>query len=179
LIDYLLLPRKSSPASLYMLLGFAEKLHTEMANPKGYSRYRANLHLMQIIELLAESLLTKSHMDSSVPASYLTYRHTVNYLEEYYMQALSRERMETSLGKTYEYICQVFKKHSGMNITAYMHQLRMQRAKYLFDNTPRTIAEIALEVGYQDAFYFTRIFKKHEGVTPTHYRLRKLDELNM
>jgi two-component system response regulator YesN len=57
-----------------------------------------------------------------------------------------------------------------MNITDYITQVRIDRAKGLLHGTHLKTYEIAGLVGYQDDKYFTRIFKKRVGMTPTEYR---------
>ncbi|TBL69945.1 helix-turn-helix transcriptional regulator [Paenibacillus thalictri] len=57
-----------------------------------------------------------------------------------------------------------------MNIVHYIHQLRVQRAKHLLEESKLPIQEIAREIGIDDAFYFSKIFKQIEGVPPSKYR---------
>ena len=47
---------------------------------------------------------------------------------------------------------------------------RMDRAKHLLRNPDKSIKEICAEVGYSDPNYFSRIFKKYQGVSPTEYK---------
>ncbi|NRP36860.1 Arabinose operon regulatory protein [Marinobacterium sp. xm-d-579] len=49
-------------------------------------------------------------------------------------------------------------------------QLKIERACYLLDTTAMEIKEIAFEVGYEDAYYFSRIFRKQIGISPSQYR---------
>ena len=51
--------------------------------------------------------------------------------------------------------------------------MRMRRAKELLADTNEKIYEIAAEVGYSDAVYFNKVFKKNAGVTPKEYRMQK------
>ena len=55
----------------------------------------------------------------------------------------------------------------------YLTNLRMSRAKELLKDERCSMKEICLEVGYSDPNYFSRIFKKNFGVTPTEYRERE------
>ncbi len=64
----------------------------------------------------------------------------------------------------------LFKKRIGYPVLQYHTQLRMARAREMLDTTDRGISAIATEVGYPDAFYFARQFKKVHGVTPREYR---------
>jgi len=124
---------------------------------------------------MAVDFLEQSHLDTAFPASYLTYRNLVKHLNNFYEADVSKETIERVLNRKYEYLCQVFKKYAETNIHQYIHQLRAQRAKYLLHNTAKSIKEIAEEVGYSDAFYFSRMFKKIVGSAPQHYRGKSTD----
>jgi YesN/AraC family two-component response regulator len=83
---------------------------------------------------------------------------------------IAKETLERVTDRKYEYLCQVFKKYSGITILGYVHQLRMQQAKHLLTNTHRSVQEIGESLGYPDPFYFSRLFKKYEGCSPKQYR---------
>ncbi|WP_367751652.1 helix-turn-helix transcriptional regulator [Ammoniphilus sp. 3BR4] len=63
-----------------------------------------------------------------------------------------------------------FKKETGMTITDFLHKLRIEEAKTMLKMERTPIDIIAGNVGFDDAGYFTRVFKKWEGMTPTKYR---------
>lgn len=168
--DLLVLPRQFRSLQRYKLLGLFEELVETMKQPKGYFRFHATLLLGEILRLMASSFLEQSHLDTSFPTSYLTFRKLVNHLNNFYESDISKETLERVLERKYEYLCQVFKKYAGTNIHHYIHQLKTQHAKHLLRNTAKSVKEIAEEVGYPDPFYFSRMFKKIEGVAPQHYR---------
>lgn len=60
-------------------------------------------------------------------------------------------------------------------INHFIH-LKIERACHLLDVTTKGIGEIAWAVGYDDAYYFSRIFKKSMGISPTQYRRIRLGE---
>ena len=62
------------------------------------------------------------------------------------------------------------KEYCNMSFVEYVSLVRVKKAKELFDTTDMTIAEIAIQVGYADPNYFTRVFKKLTGQTPSGYR---------
>lgn len=64
----------------------------------------------------------------------------------------------------------VFAQQSGKTFTEYLTGLRLNRAKELLRETDRRSSEIAFEVGYNDAHYFSYLFKKSVGMTPGEYR---------
>jgi AraC-like DNA-binding protein len=67
-----------------------------------------------------------------------------------------------------------FKKVTGQSPINYFISMKMQRACYLLDCTPRSIKHIASELGYQDTYYFSRLFKNNIGISPNKYRKAKL-----
>ena len=58
----------------------------------------------------------------------------------------------------------------GMPPMQYVNSYRIEKAQTLLKNTDRSITDIALAVGFDDASYFARIFKKQTGMTPREYK---------
>ena len=65
---------------------------------------------------------------------------------------------------------QIFKEEIGENFIDYITNIRIERAKKLLRDKTLSIKEICMEVGYKDPNYFSRLFKKSVGFTPTEYR---------
>ncbi|WP_168735410.1 AraC family transcriptional regulator [Cohnella fermenti] len=168
----LLLPQRMRAQSRFEILVLFEKLIDEMDRPRGYYRFRAASLLWTMLERLADETLRQRNADTSLPASFLTYRRIVNFIEESYRRPISTEEYGHELRLTYEYICQVFKKYAGITITTYVQLLRLQQAQDLLRRTDKPVQDIAGEVGYEDAYYFARLFKRTTGVTPTDFRRR-------
>lgn len=68
-----------------------------------------------------------------------------------------------------QYMCTIFKNETGRTIGSYLQEFRMNKAKELFDCGQHSITQVANYVGYEDANYFSKCFKKHFGVTPVIY----------
>ena len=68
------------------------------------------------------------------------------------------------------HISALFKRETGTTIVDYITQCRIERAKELLASTMMSINEIAEAVGYQDAKYFSRIFRKQVCIKPSEYR---------
>ena len=66
--------------------------------------------------------------------------------------------------------CHLFKSHTGISPMAYLTELRMQLACEYLDTTDWSVKQIAAELGYADALYFSRAFKKCVGKSPKQYR---------
>lgn len=68
------------------------------------------------------------------------------------------------------YLSSLFKKDTGMTLTEYVCKKRVERAKYYLETTSHQIQQISHDCGILDVNYFTKIFKKHTGITPKQYR---------
>ncbi|MNO80324.1 HTH-type transcriptional regulator YesS [compost metagenome] len=68
------------------------------------------------------------------------------------------------------YLSKIYKSETGESLSDYMIRKRMERALYLLKNSNMKIYEITSELGYQNPQYFSKMFKKHYGVTPHEYR---------
>jgi AraC-like DNA-binding protein len=65
----------------------------------------------------------------------------------------------------------VFKEVTGFTPMDYFTRLRMHRACRLLDDTPMSVKEVAATLGYDDPFYFSRVFKAFHDMAPSEYRL--------
>lgn len=74
------------------------------------------------------------------------------------------------------YLSALFSQQMGMSFVEYLTQKRMERAKYLLRQTSKRSGEIAYEVGYRDPRYFSFVFKKTQGYTPSAYRSSEVEE---
>ncbi|MFT6164298.1 MAG: AraC-like DNA-binding protein [Zhongshania aliphaticivorans] len=63
-----------------------------------------------------------------------------------------------------------FKAHTGQSPIQYFINMKIQRACYLLDSTSQSVKQVAAAVGYDDAYYFSRLFKKTIGLAPSDYR---------
>lgn len=68
------------------------------------------------------------------------------------------------------YLSQLFKKHTNRTFTNYLVSVRIQKAEELIRNTRMPLYEISEKVGYNDYYHFSKIFKKHKGVSPSDLR---------
>ncbi|MBP1988850.1 helix-turn-helix domain-containing protein [Paenibacillus eucommiae] len=170
--DMLIVPRHFRSSNRFQLLGMFEQLVQELTHSKGYYRYRLSLLLGSMLELLSSDSLGHVRQDTSLPASYVIYRSIISMADNNYQRNLTTEEMEEALDRKYEYLCNVFKKYAGITIGTYIQQLRVQRAKYLLNSTDKSIQTIALEVGMEDPFHFSKLFKKKVGISPSEYRSR-------
>ena len=100
----------------------------------------------------------------------LVMAHVRRYLEDNYMFDISLDSVGEILHISPAYLSAQFKKYQKMNFLDCLTELRINAAKELLKDPFRSSAEVASMVGYEDASYFARAFKKRTGMTPTQYR---------
>lgn len=92
--------------------------------------------------------------------------YIVNHLSE----DLSLKNTSKKFGISQTYLGQLFNKYQKVSFSNYIIEMRIQRAKELLDNDKEIlIKDVAKSVGYQDQFYFSRVFRSMTGITPTDY----------
>lgn len=92
------------------------------------------------------------------------------YMEEHYCENLTLQQVAEQVGISHGYLSTLFSQQVGCGFIDYLHQLRVERAcVYLKQNYFKTY-EIAYKLGFRDEKYFSKVFKKYKGVSPSAYR---------
>ena len=92
------------------------------------------------------------------------------WLEHHYMRDVSLDQAAEAMGMSAFYFSRFFRTSYNQTFLEYLTAYRIDRAVELLQQTDIPVREIAVRVGYTDANYFTKVFKRHLGVTPTEYR---------
>jgi AraC-like DNA-binding protein len=96
----------------------------------------------------------------------------LDYLDKHYGEDINLNLVADKLNLTPGYLSSIFKEKTNINFSEYLNNLRIERAKELLMNLELRIQDIALQVGYQNANSFIRMFKRSAGITPGEYRKR-------
>lgn len=94
----------------------------------------------------------------------------LNYFQEGYYTPISVEDYASSRGMSTSWFIRSFKDFTGVTPMHYILALRIANAQSLLENTDYTVAEISRLVGYEDQLYFSRLFKKQNGLSPSQFR---------
>lgn len=94
----------------------------------------------------------------------------VQYIHAHLSEPLSLEMLSEQLHVSPSHLSRTFKKVYQESLTEYINKARITQAKEYLKNTDRMTYEIAELIGYKDATYFSSIFKKYTGFSPTEYR---------
>lgn len=105
--------------------------------------------------------------------------HTVNlvkrYIAEHICDKLTLNDVSYSFNITPNYLSQLFKKHNDLGFNEYVTSCKINEAKRLMSDSSMKIYEISDKLGFESSFYFSKVFKKKEGVSPKEYINQKMD----
>lgn len=138
-------------------------------------------YLIQILCLLGrmqqtntESVLEKpkQYQFTSLNKKYIV-RKITEYLELHYQEKISLDQVAANMYLSSYYISKIFKSETGDTPINYLISLRMKKARELLDAKPELpIQSVAAAVGYEDAYHFSKLFKKFYGLSPLYYKGR-------
>ena len=122
--------------------------------------------LIELSEILWEKI-NNGRLDSTKKLA----EDAKQYIADHYGEStLSVDEICSHLGVGTSYFSSVFKRETGVSFVTYLTQTRMNEAQRLLDTTDEKSYIIAGMVGYEEPNYFSYVFKKHFGVSPSKYR---------
>lgn len=140
----------------------------EIAGSKDYIR---DIELNEkLAELLSKIMKATVKIDKSKTNKVSSLDNIKSFLDEHYTETLSLDEISEKFYINKFYLTRIFKEKYDLTIMDYILQQRVTKAKELLRFTDLTVADISEKVGFKDANYFSRIFKKIENLTPSGYR---------
>ena len=99
----------------------------------------------------------------------------LSFIEAHYREDISMQDAATALRYSDAYFCKRFKQCFKVNFSAYLNEYRVGKARQLVLDPRLSLKDVSTACGYADANYFTRVFKRITGKTPSEYRLENLN----
>ncbi len=157
---------------LYNMLAVHDKYGSAIATDDIYSPE----HLIyqygtfgNMIEVLKDRIEESRNQDGFEDLSNTTFLQMLEYIDGHLHEDCSLKRLGKAMNMNANYLGQIFKRETGKNYTAYITQLRIEKAKEMLDAGEHSIEEIATTLGFNDYFYFLKTFKRITGYTPKQY----------
>lgn len=133
-------------------------------------------HLMQMLLLIMREISDGDGISQrgcnfeSYNKSYAVNR-IISYLNENYDQKISLEQIAHNMFLSPVYISKIFKEETGESPINYLIKIRLEKAKdILLNGGGGSIKSIANQVGYDDVYHFSKLFKKYYGISPLYYK---------
>lgn len=160
------LPRHFEPGNdLEVNSLFTELEHRWVARDMGYL-FRCRSIIMHLLYILLR-LQSKSH--PSVPHA-RRIAPIVRLMQDKYTHSYSVDELARMADLSPSRFSVLFKQLTGHTVVRYQNWLRINKAKDLLSSGEYTVTETARETGFEDVYYFSRLFKKLTGNTPSFYR---------
>lgn len=93
----------------------------------------------------------------------------LTYIKEHYTEPISLDDICNAMSMSKQYCMRIFKKYMHITISDYILDLRMRHAAYLLSNTHMNVNQTADYLGFSNTSYFSRVFKKYYGISPSEY----------
>lgn len=126
------------------------------------------MYLRQIFLLIQRSWAERQPSVSSYLQEEIDYAR--KYFNEHYNEDISIEDYAQSRGMSVSWFLRNFKQMTMKSPMQYILSIRMNNAVSLLETTDYNVTEISTIIGYENPLYFSRIFKKQKGVSPSEYR---------
>lgn len=175
--------------SPFLLRQFCQELYGEIARwcreagiplseiLEGDEQYSSHLENFQSISAIKDWFVAKFDKLVSIikSAGLINYsapiREALIYIKEnYHNKELNLSLVASQVGLSKNHFCTCFKEETGNNFVDYLHKTRCEQAREMLVHSELLISEIAEDVGYIDPKYFTKIFQRQTGYSPTRYR---------
>lgn len=91
------------------------------------------------------------------------------YINKNFHEKLTIQTLAKVMNQSPDYLAAQFKSITGFTIVQYINKCRIDQAKIMLLNDEMRIKDVAAEVGFSDEFYFSKTFKKYEGISPVHF----------
>ena len=140
-------------------------------HPPLYEEFLAAL-LNDLLLLMNRQALEESRNGNQMRAEI---EQAVSYFNEHYQKPINIEEYAVSRHISAEWFIRCFKRIMNLTPAQYLLSLRIANAQSLLEHSDYNVSEIASIVGYESPLYFSRVFKKRLGVSPSQYRKRLLD----
>lgn len=166
--DYIVKPIDEEDL-IKVLVRFKSQFHKQSKSRQKIHKLKSELEkVQQSIVDQSSNLIYKDAADGNADI-----RKVMAYIDEKYQNELTLDEAAKMVFLNKNYFSEMFKKEAGIGFSEYLNKVRVQKAENLLGIRNLKINEIGDMVGYSDAAYFIKVFKKYYGMTPSEYRKKK------
>lgn len=164
------LPTTHHQNHIFQLLNDMRQLYLQ----KNYNRGLTSLKLSEVFIRLSQyhTFSEDEKKSTSHMKAFRKVHDLLNYVHTNYNQKITSTDIEEQFNCNYDYINRQFKLVTGYTIIQYVNQIRIDHAKELLEVTNIDIGEIGYLTGFNDPYYFSKVFKKIEGISPSKWSRR-------
>jgi AraC-like DNA-binding protein/mannose-6-phosphate isomerase-like protein (cupin superfamily) len=138
--------------------------------PAGYQQIMA-ARTMEALALIRSKAMNSSPVDRNLARKVQQAR---GHLAQHYRDSVNMNLLARQLGLSYSRFRSVFKEYTGVSPQQYLINIRLNLARFWLTDSEIPISEIATNLGFSSVYYFSRLFKKKKGCSPSSFRERQL-----
>lgn len=131
------------------------------------SEFVLNSYILRCLHSIEKSVM----VEKKEYANYV--ESAVAYIEDNYMKAVSANDIVDFIKLNRSYLFKLFKQQTGLSVSQYLIKYRIDKACEFLKEYDFTISQVAQMVGIDDIYYFSKIFKRIVGVSPSEYKKRQ------
>ena len=146
-----------------ILKSFFDEYNSSLSGRETSVQCYAILFLNEIYRHITQGGNTKYLPEVTIP-------EILKYIDIHYNEKLNLSELAQRCYYHPKYFSRVFKKYSGVTVSAYIQTLRLEHGQHLLKSTSLSIDDVAHEIGYSDSVSFYKSFKKAYGISPGEYR---------
>ncbi len=156
---------------IIILSGYRDFDYAQKAISMGVRRYLTKpTNPEELLRALQGLRQPQAEEPATPKVANLTVQAAIDSISQHYARRLTLSSIAAPLYVSPQYLCKLFKKHTGQNLSDYLIEYRMEKARQLLKDPRCKVGEVAAQVGFQDPGYFSGLFKKKCGLTPLEYR---------
>lgn len=145
----------------------------ESAKSRLYSAYTSQMMIRVILDFIKDKL--EVYESQQMSGNRAEIRISELYIREHYMDAISLSDVASIVNYNPIYFSMTFKRETGIGFSDYLTQVRIREARKLLKDVSLTVSDVAARCGFENAKYFSQVFRKNVGITPTEYRKRHIN----
>lgn len=163
------------------VFALCRNMEEELKSPQSGRYFMMKAYLIQMLCLISRSEETeeaagKRRVFRTAGKKYVV-AQVQKYLEEHYHEKISLSRIASNMYLSSFYISKIFKSETGDTPINYLISIRMEKAREILESDPEiSVQKAADAVGYDDAYHFSRLFKKYFGISPLYYKGKSMED---
>lgn len=162
------------PGKIIVISGFSDFSYMRTAIQSGVVDYILKpIDAQDLNNAISAAIeqLEQERPPKTAPVSNSVIQNVKEFIEKHYMEDISLSDLADTFYLSKEHLSRLFKKETGQNLFSYMMDLKLTEAKRLLTETDRTLDDIAFSLGFSNGNYFSKVFKKNVGISPSSYRM--------
>ncbi|MEK4248017.1 helix-turn-helix transcriptional regulator [Paenibacillus sp. FSL W7-1287] len=144
------------------ILSYLKELHHLQTNKTTFCTFKERALFMLLLNQLFQIhyYKTQNNIDPRI-------KRVTDYIELHYAECIEIDKLAHMTNLHAVYLGKLFKSNTGFTIKEYINRVRINRAEQLLSNGNHSVSEVAGQCGFQDIYYFSKVFKKTKGYAPS------------